>query len=440
LGYTFPKGLRQNLKSRKKMKKVLLLLLGLLLIGLIAYFCFQDKVDTIKGSLETSATNTLQSNNLKGIEAKLLGSGFESTSIMKLSGEVNTAEEKETAGRLVASLAGITGIDNQLQVTTPTQTALTPTLTIEDKVDKTIKKLKESEVLPTIKEEVTPEANIVSPYIATIQKDKNNHVVLDGYVESEQVKEMIVKKAHKLFGTSNVTDNLKIASGQPESWSKVIELGLDKLHDVDYGELNLHDENYAFNGFLSSTNNVELIKKEILDSANKEMSNYSNYLGGFEINLPEKAPVAVAVEPEPKPVEKVTQQDTTIKTPKACQKALKELTSKSKILFDYNKATIKKSSTPLLDEIVKTLQTCNLEKIKMVEIGGHTDSIGSYDYNKILSQKRANSVKNYITQHGIDNTKLKAIGYGERNPIVSNMLKSGRAKNRRIEFIIKEIN
>ena len=76
----------------------------------------------------------------------------------------------------------------------------------------------------------------------------------------------------------------------------------------------------------------------------------------------------------------------------------------------------------------------------LVEIGGHTDSIGSYGYNKELSQKRANSVKNYITQHGIDNTKLKAIGYGERNPIVSNMLKSGRAKNRRIEFIIKEIN
>jgi len=102
------------------------------------------------------------------------------------------------------------------------------------------------------------------------------------------------------------------------------------------------------------------------------------------------------------------------------------------IYFDFNSAMIKPESYPVLDDAAKVL----LAKPTMrVEIGGHTDSIGSDSYNQKLSYQRANSVRDYlITYHKIDPSRIIAIGYGEAMPIADNRTKSGRDLNRRIEF------
>jgi OOP family OmpA-OmpF porin len=71
-----------------------------------------------------------------------------------------------------------------------------------------------------------------------------------------------------------------------------------------------------------------------------------------------------------------------------------------------------------------------------VEIGGHTDSIGSSSYNLELSALRAQSVKSYLIEHGISPDRLTTRGYGESMPIASNATPAGRALNRRIEFRI----
>ncbi|MBI9070027.1 MAG: OmpA family protein [Melioribacteraceae bacterium] len=71
-----------------------------------------------------------------------------------------------------------------------------------------------------------------------------------------------------------------------------------------------------------------------------------------------------------------------------------------------------------------------------VEIQGHTDSSGDADKNLELSTKRALSVKEYLTSKGINADRMKAVGYGETNPMVSNKTSNGRAQNRRIEFKI----
>ncbi len=70
----------------------------------------------------------------------------------------------------------------------------------------------------------------------------------------------------------------------------------------------------------------------------------------------------------------------------------------------------------------------------MVEIGGHTDSQGSDTYNLRLSESRANAVRNYLIQRGVEATRLIAKGYGESMPIAPNTTREGRAKNRRVEF------
>ncbi len=69
-----------------------------------------------------------------------------------------------------------------------------------------------------------------------------------------------------------------------------------------------------------------------------------------------------------------------------------------------------------------------------IEISGHTDNVGSYDYNKTLSQNRALSVYNYLTENGIDPDRLSYVGYADTRPVSTNETEEGRAQNRRTEF------
>jgi OOP family OmpA-OmpF porin len=72
----------------------------------------------------------------------------------------------------------------------------------------------------------------------------------------------------------------------------------------------------------------------------------------------------------------------------------------------------------------------------VVEVAGHTDSVGSEEYNMGLSDRRANSVKDYLISQGITATRLTARGYGESQPVASNDTDAGRAQNRRVELIV----
>jgi outer membrane protein OmpA-like peptidoglycan-associated protein len=73
-----------------------------------------------------------------------------------------------------------------------------------------------------------------------------------------------------------------------------------------------------------------------------------------------------------------------------------------------------------------------------IEIGGHTDNIGSASYNKWLSMERAKSVAQYLIDRGIPEYRLEYVGYGLEKPIADNATASGRQQNRRTEFKILE--
>jgi outer membrane protein OmpA-like peptidoglycan-associated protein len=113
----------------------------------------------------------------------------------------------------------------------------------------------------------------------------------------------------------------------------------------------------------------------------------------------------------------------------------KKIELKQTVFFDFNKATIKSVSFPLLNDVAQAL-TDN-PKIK-VEVQGHTDSIGDDNFNLKLSQKRAESVKAYLVKRGIDAGRMDPKGYGENVPIADNRTDAGRSQNRRVEFVITE--
>ena len=101
------------------------------------------------------------------------------------------------------------------------------------------------------------------------------------------------------------------------------------------------------------------------------------------------------------------------------------------ILFNSNKTKINDVSAGALDEVVKILNEYpNIE----VNIAGHADSIGSSTLNQRVSDDRANAVRNYLIQKGIDRSRLTAIGYGENKPVATNLTRKGRALNRRVEI------
>ncbi len=107
------------------------------------------------------------------------------------------------------------------------------------------------------------------------------------------------------------------------------------------------------------------------------------------------------------------------------------------IYFDFDQATFKDESYTELNRLETMLaQNPGLK----VEISGHTDKIGTKAYNKDLSQRRANAVKNYLVNKGIDARRIVSMGYGEEKPLASNDDElEGRELNRRVEFVVLEM-
>ena len=104
------------------------------------------------------------------------------------------------------------------------------------------------------------------------------------------------------------------------------------------------------------------------------------------------------------------------------------------ILFDFDSANISPSYYPRLDSIAQFMQQ---NPQVQASIEGHTDSRGAASYNKQLSTKRANAVKNIlVNKYGINAQRLKTVGYGESQPIANNATAEGRKQNRRVVGIV----
>ena len=99
--------------------------------------------------------------------------------------------------------------------------------------------------------------------------------------------------------------------------------------------------------------------------------------------------------------------------------------------FKVGSSELTSNAELVLDKVVRTLKDY---KEMHLEISGHTDSTGSRALNMKLSRERAESVRRYLINQGIEEHRLRAIGLGPDHPVTSNKTKEGRAKNRRIEF------
>jgi len=101
------------------------------------------------------------------------------------------------------------------------------------------------------------------------------------------------------------------------------------------------------------------------------------------------------------------------------------------VLFDFDKSNVKPEAAAILDRLVAFM---NENKDKNASLSGHTDSIGTEAYNQRLSERRVNSVRDYVVKKGVDSSRISGQGFGESKPIADNKTREGRAKNRRVEI------
>lgn len=111
-----------------------------------------------------------------------------------------------------------------------------------------------------------------------------------------------------------------------------------------------------------------------------------------------------------------------------------EVISLKGVYFETNSNNLTSASVATLDSAVAILKKRSSIR---VEVAAHTDDRGKEIYNMVLSNRRANSVMNYLTEHGIDASRLSAKGYGESSPIADNGSATGRSNNRRVELRIQ---
>ncbi len=143
-------------------------------------------------------------------------------------------------------------------------------------------------------------------------------------------------------------------------------------------------------------------------------------------------PKKAAAEPAPKPAPVVAKP-----APKP-EPVVEKISLKAGALFDVSKADLKPAGKSELDAMVSKIKDSNTQ-IEQITITGHTDSAGASEYNRTLSERRAEAVKAYLVSKGLSGDRIVTKGAGDAQPVASNKSAAGRAQNRRVDIDIRAL-
>ncbi len=249
-----------------------------------------------------------------------------------------------------------------------------------------------------IRDQITP--RIIQPYSMKMAWD-GKQLLLNGYIPDQSSYDDFLKSAYQLLDKNKIQGHLMLGAGAPENWQQIIKTSLQQLLKLKQGNLEITNYSLYFAGqtpYLAKRNEITQSFSQY-----KQYERMLNIVANDENNI-------------------------------ICQAKFKKLLDNSNIKFTSGKATLDKSSYPLLTKLANIASLCSQS---IISIEGHTDNLGSEATNLKLSQQRARAVMNWLFQQGIAEQQLSAIGYGSQRPIADNDTEEGRAINRRIEFVVK---
>lgn len=227
-----------------------------------------------------------------------------------------------------------------------------------------------------------------------------SQVVVGGQVADEATRVSILNALGKVYGASNVVDRIEVVGSisTPPNWSSnVSKLLTSELRQIHKGQLTVDGTQLVINGEVAN----EAVRQKLLS----DMANSLNPTYSIRNNL----------------------QIPAVDSGQLVAKALADRT----IGFETGSATLTAGGRQVLDAVVPVLLEIGKRKLSLV---GHTDNSGDRRLNLTLSQARADAVKGYLVDQGIDPGRISTSGVGPDQPIASNDTAEGRAKNRRIEF------
>lgn len=251
------------------------------------------------------------------------------------------------------------------------------------------------------------EAPLIEPFTWSVSRDANGAATLEGYVPDEATGKKLAEQAASLsLGGRQVADRQVVARGAPEGFADAALAALRQSARLFPGRIELSGNAVKASGEVLAANAADEIARDL------------------SAGLPRGFTSASAVAPR-QPGEALD--------PAVCQQRLLEILASDSIKFETGSARLDRDSTALLDLLSFTVQSCPQTTL---EIGGHTDSDGDDEANRVLSEQRAAAVTGYLANAGVSAARLLPKGYGETAPVAGNDTAEGKARNRRIEFRI----
>jgi OmpA-OmpF porin, OOP family len=226
-----------------------------------------------------------------------------------------------------------------------------------------------------------------------------DNVVVSGTVPDNATRDALIGKLRELYGSARVIDQLSVDRvTMPEGWnSEVQKLLTPSLKQVHRGQLIIDGNAVTFKGQVAN----EAARQQIGAEAVALLKPTYAVSNGLYIATPEQAKL-----------------DNTL--------------GRRIIEFESGSAVLTERGKQILNDMATALKSVS----KSVEIAGHTDATGLREANLLLSQARAEAVKQYLAGLGVPAASLVAKGYGPDQPVASNVTPDGRRRNRRIEFNI----
>lgn len=231
-----------------------------------------------------------------------------------------------------------------------------------------------------------------------------SQVVVGGQVADESTRVAILEALGKVYGAANLVDRIEVVGSiaTPPNWSTHLgKLLTPELRQIHQGQLQVNGTQLVVNGEVAN----EAVRQKLLS----DMANNLNptYTIRNQLQVP-----AVG-----------------------SQQQIDQALAKRSIEFETGSATLTASGREVLDAVVPALAGIGKRQLSLV---GHTDNSGDRRLNLTLSQARADAVKAYLVNKGMDPNLISTAGVGPDQPIADNDSAQGRAKNRRIAFRVGE--
>lgn len=233
-------------------------------------------------------------------------------------------------------------------------------------------------------------------------------IALSGRVADPRQRDAIEAYARARFGSDKVDLALRVDEGLPDGWAVRVLAGLEALGALSSGKVQVQPDMLRVTGVSGDQTASDQIARVLGERAGAG----ARYELGIAYNRRLDPLLGLPDGP-------------------ACEDLLNDAVGRAEFSFEPNKYGISGDATPTLEALAKVMTDCADFRI---EIGGHTDSQGSEEFNQTLSEGRAEAVLAALTGAGVDSANLSARGYGESQPIASNETEAGRDANRRIEF------